>query len=482
MRKVVEAPVPSAVIAGNHTCSPRDVRVLLLAGWSCLAFGDATTGGSFSWGALLLVALGTCLLVGAASTPPVAARSGILSTASAIVLLLAVAGATLHQSVYGGGTALGTARFLLDLAALVAGGVAVAQLVQGPRLTLTRARVAHTVVVVVVAGSAVMAVHASPRSGNDVWYMLQATSEGLLHGRDMYLQHWPAPPGEDASLYTYLPGTPLLLLPFRVLFGDVRYGYVAALSLTSFLVSRLERSIRAVVAGCLLLLAPLTVAAVEQAWNEPLILGLVVATVYFVERGRLNWAAVAFGLALVTKQYAWVIVPFAAYWRPFGWRRTLGSVVGAISFMVPWMIANWHAFVEGSVVSLLRTSGASGAQGAAAHYLRYFTLSLGAVTVRHGYELPVAAPLLLMALVFVVTVRRLGPGTFGFVVGSAATLAVFDLFSPHSFYNQWWLVTCLVTVALACAYKPRKAPIVIVGKGRKGADLVRSSVLSPLGS
>jgi hypothetical protein len=38
----------------------------------------------------------------------------------------------------------------------------------------------------------------------------------------------------------------------------------------------------------------------------------------------------------------------------------------------------------------------------------------------------------------------------GFALGTAATLAAFDLFSPHSFFNQWWLVTCLVTVAVAC--------------------------------
>ena len=191
--------------------------------------------------------------------------------------------------------------------------------------------------------------------------------------------------------------------------------------------------------------------SVEQAWNEPLILGAMVAMIYLVTRGRPNWAVVCLGAALVTKQYAWIVVPFAAYWKPFGWRRTAVACLGGAVFMLPWAVADWHAFSEGSIVSLIQTSGATGAHGSTALFLHYFTLSIAAITTRHGHEVPVVLTVAVTAVIGVLALRRLPRNAYGFALGTAATLAAFDLFSTHSFFNQWWLVTCLVTVAVACA-------------------------------
>ncbi len=292
-------------------------------------------------------------------------------------------------------------RVLLDVGSGLAGILVIVGLFLRGWLRPAPARLGHALVLLVlllVVASAITAIQADPRPVNDVWDMLQATSQGLVHGRDMYLQHWPAPPGEDSRYYTYLPGTAVILLPFRVLFGDVRYGYVAALALASVLVSRLEASRAAIAAACLLLLAPVTIGAVEQAWNEPLILGAVVAMIYLVTRGRPNWAVVCLGAALVTKQYAWIVVPFAAYWKPFGWRRTAVACLGAAVFMLPWAVADWHAFSEGSIVSLIQTSGATGAHGSTALFLHYFTLSIAAITTRHGHEVPAVLTVAVTAL------------------------------------------------------------------------------------
>ena len=126
-----------------------------------------------------------------------------------------------------------------------------------------------------------------------------------------------------------------------MLFGDVRYGYVAALALASVLISRLDTKRGAVAAACLVLLAPVTIGAVEQAWNEPLFSARV-AMIYLVTRGRPDLLAVLAGAALVTKQYAWIVVPFAAYWKPFGWRRTAVACLAAAAFVLPWAVADWH--------------------------------------------------------------------------------------------------------------------------------------------
>lgn len=425
-------------------------RLSLLAAWFCLAFGEATSQGGYSRGALLLVGLGTGLLIVAMTVRTAGFPPGALWVAFGVVMVLVVAGAVLHQSVFGSGWQLTVSRAVLGAGAVVGtlcvtvGAFAWRTHRTGP------ARALHLVVVLLVAIAGVLAVQASPRPFNDVWAMLQATSRGLWHGLDMYHQHWQAPTGEDARYYTYLPGTPVILAPFRALLGDVRYGYVAVLTISSFLVARLRATLTAPISGCLLLLAPLAVAAVEEAWNEPLVLAGAVAMIYLVSRGHPGWAAVCFGAALATKQYAWVMVPFAAWWGSFGFRRTLAAMVGAVAFMLPWAVAGWHAFLNDTVISLVNTSGATGSSGSAALYLRDSNLSLAGIAIRYSQQIPIALTMCVTALTAALAFWRLPRDAFGFALGTAATLAVFDLFSSHAFFNQWWLVTCFVAVALAC--------------------------------
>ena len=56
----------------------------------------------------------------------------------------------------------------------------------------------------------------------------------------MYRQQWAASRASYPShglfdVYPYLPWTSVLLLPFRLVFGDIRYGLVAALAVAAAL-------------------------------------------------------------------------------------------------------------------------------------------------------------------------------------------------------------------------------------------------------
>jgi len=428
--------------------SKLDTSVVLLAVWSCLAVGDGMDGGSYSPAALLLVSLGTVLLVMVALVPSATMAPKVSRFATGAVLLLALPGAIVFRARLNAvGLPLVASWDLFFGAAAVALVGFSAYWILGRGQRLPQARVVHTVVLLLVVASAITMVQASPRPDIDVWDMLQATARGLVHGFNMYLQRWSAPPGEDTRYYSYLPGTTVILTPFWALFGDVRYGCIAALGAAALLTSRLQATRTAAVAGCLMVLVPLTTYAIELSWTEPILLVEITAMIFLVMRGRPNWAALCFAAALVTKQYAWVMIPFAAGWKAFGWRRTLAGSLGALLFMLPWVLPAWHAFIQGAIVGNAQDGGG---HGHIPFYLRFFTLSVAALTTRHGSEIPLVVTVMVAVLVAVLVLRRLPSNGYGFTLGTATTLAAFDLFSPHTFFNQWWLVMCLVTVAIAC--------------------------------
>ena len=221
MAQVARRPVRSAGLADTRGRSSGpltsvDTRLWLLAAWSCPAFGNAMSGGSYSPDALFLVALGTGLLVLAVVLPSGSTGGRFAGVAFGAVLLLGFVGAVLYPTVHGVGEPLVASRALLDAASVLAFVLVAGYLLRG-RLGPAPARLGSLVVLVVlllVVAAAITAIRADPRPVNDVWDMLQATSLGLVHGRNMYLQHWPAPP-EDSRYYTYFPGTAVILLPFR---------------------------------------------------------------------------------------------------------------------------------------------------------------------------------------------------------------------------------------------------------------------------
>ena len=118
----------------------------------------------------------------------------------------------------------------------------------------------------------------------------------------MYRQQWAASRASYPShglfdVYPYLPWTSVLLLPFRVIFGDIRYGLVAALAIAAGLVASARRSAaprqvarpgRYVPALLPLLIAlhPKVTFADQMSWTEPLLVALLAGMVLAVERGR----------------------------------------------------------------------------------------------------------------------------------------------------------------------------------------------------
>lgn len=299
-------------------------------------------------------------------------------------------------------------------------------------------------------GSAAV-VHLDPAPHIDVWYTLQGAADGVVHGQDMYTQVWPDSPGQKDA-FTYLPWTAVLLVPFKLVAGDVRWGLAVAQLLAAGVVAlgrtgdvdrgpepAAAREDAAACAGALLLLLPGTLTQIEQAWTEPLIFLLLALALLAVAGGR-AWLGVGLvALALASKQHIALLLPLLAGWGLFGVRRALAATAAAAVLVLPWALwdprAMWH-----DTVTLL----------VGFHPIRFAdTLYLAAV-----HELRWTPPFwitgaLVLAIVAGMTlaVRRQDPSPGRFAAFAAVTLLGANLLNKQAFYNQYWLVGALVLLA-----------------------------------
>jgi len=318
-------------------------------------------------------------------------------------------------------------------------------------LDLPPARILAYSAIAVMGAAGLLMVRSNPRPSIDVWYMLQAATHALAHGHNIYTTKWTTGvPGDFSNGYAYLPGAAVLLWPFQALFGDVRYGVLAALVLTSLLLIRFRPRSPAVLLGTLVLLYPQAISGVGQSWIDPVVLAALCAAVYAVSRGRPGLAVVAFAVCLSCKQQAWLLLPLAFLWKDFGWRRASWSAAAAgLVGVLPWVIADPHAFYR----------------GAFAHnfYLdtRLNSLSLVRAALSFGWHPGFAVTAMATVAAVALVAWRVRLDTFGFLLGSAVVMAAFNLTNKASFYNEWELAAGFVLAALVF--------------GQEGAVLAESS-------
>lgn len=407
------------------------VSAMVIVACVLMGFGDAADYGQYDAVAIILVGAG-CLLVGTTllrryNCRAASARLGriALETAFAVAPVSAIA---FRGNLYGRGPFL----YLSIALMILASGAALFLVLAGQH------RTALLVCVALVSAAAMATVISSPAPRIDVWDMYQAVARGLLHLHNVYTQQWPRHFPGQATTYAYFPGSAIVLTPFYLAVGDVRYGVIAALALSGWLIGRLSRAPEAAAFGALLLLYPRLTYSVEQSWSEPLVLAALLLMVVAVGRRRTGWAVAAFAVLLTFQQYDLIFIPLAAAWKDFGARRTATAIIAAGAFVTPWALAAPRAFVRGAITYDL-------------HYeFSYQSLSL----FRDLSELatPVAYVVLVAALLtaLVLTVRRVHLGG-SFLLGCGVLLASFDLFDKVTRFNEWELVVGILLAAGAQA-------------------------------
>jgi hypothetical protein len=286
----------------------------------------------------------------------------------------------------------------------------------------------------------------------DVWVLLQDAAHGFLTGRNPYTLTFPdAPRGQTTECFTYLPGAFLLGAPGR-LAGDVRWSELAVLLIgwlalvlavrrrasghgdaTSQTLPMLTAPVLALATFALVM--PATVRVVQQSWTDSLLVGLVLLAVALVIRDHSTWAMLALAVALATKQHVVLLLPLVLIW--WGWRRCLAVIAGAALICAPWLLVAPARMWTCGVTFFLELP--------ATHDSISFWRFLPSPA-----RLPVV--LALTAAAIWLCWRRLPRTPAGFLLGTAAVNAAFDLANKQSYLNQWWFVAQLILAAVVVAF------------------------------
>lgn len=444
-------PTPAAAYAG-YAFAGRRVASLLL-GWCGVAWGIADHDGRYTPYALGLVVAGTaCVTAALVGRPgesrrpegggrgdgprplPPGGRGGRWPPVAlaATALLVGLAPIIWHPHYYASGPSLLLSHVLLGLA--------------GPLAAATLLPALHgrdwpfwTALGLATAAGFAMVV-AAPHPQIDVFALLQGSTRGIVRGADMYRQTW-APSRADYQtqglfdVYPYLPGTSLLLLPFRLLLGDVRYGLVLALGVAAVLARRLADP-RAVPALVPLLLAvhPKVTYADQQSWTEPMLVAALAGFVLAVTSGRHRLAVVCLAAALASKQHVALLLPVAAMWPAFGPRRAARAAGLAALVVAPWVLAGPRDFWHDAVATNL-------AYPALGH-----SLSLPGLAARYGVALGFGPAAVALAGAYLLAWRRRGDA-FGFCAGGALVVLALALTNTQTFFNHYTLAMGLAVLA-----------------------------------
>ncbi|MDQ1683813.1 MAG: hypothetical protein QOC82_550 [Frankiaceae bacterium] len=401
---------------------------LILAAWCLLSVGVSVHEGEYSAPGLACVVLGLLLLAAVVAGGLVPRRPDRAELGIAVAV--AFASAAVHpvdRLMHTGGGDL----LAIQIAAAVTVAAAAATLLVRRRDGIAWAVGAG---LALVTGCLVIAFVTNPKI--DVWYLLQQSSTGLLHGDDMYRQHWAHSHGLRA-VYPYLPMSTVLLAPFRWITGDVRAGLLLASVATSALLRRLAPA-APVALALLVLVHPHWAFLIDQSWTEPLLLFLLVTAVVATERGRPIVAVIALAAAVAAKQHVVLLLPLFALWPAFGWRRTLAAAGLAAVAVLPWVAAGpadfWHDAVHANVVLGVIPRA----------------LCVPSFLQRHGITVGFWFPLLGLLAAYAGCLRA--PRTaVGLALGSALVLWTVDATNKQSFFNHYTLPLGLLVLALTAA-------------------------------
>jgi hypothetical protein len=457
--------------------SPYGLALVLLATWLVFSAANLHSVATFSRVTVLVFAVSLPVLIlvllrarrdGLAPLPPVAvaaALAGIAAVVEQVRFFTYLPYAWRELSIH-----------LVAGTALVAAG-----------LWLVPRRAARTAAVALAAlcliATTWISVRYDPAPRIDVWHSLDQATRGLLDLRNPYEQRWVGSPGiQDA--FTYLPMTAVLLAPFEWLFGDVRWGLLTALLASGWFLTRLSGAGRHEeppngsydprFAAVLLWLTPGQLAQTEQTWTEPLLLCLVLATLWFVASGRPVGAVIALAVALAAKQHMALLLPTLAAWRPFGWRRTAAAALGAGVLCLPWLLWSPAHFVRDTFILLVEFPP-----------LR-LSNNLYISAFRAGWTPPFWLTGLIVLAVLVGTalsVRAEQPPLACLALWWALLTFTVNLVNKQAFYNQFWFVGSLLLLALATAPVARgKPPPGELGAGDQPVTLHRYGVRAEVAS
>jgi len=292
---------------------------------------------------------------------------------------------------------------------------------------------------------------ANPRPFIDVWAWSDTAARALLAGIHPYvvravdIYRGGFSMGYENTVYPYMPLTVVANVPATAVAGDYRFGLVLCLPITVLLVRSAGRrlSIDAALIDAItlvLIFQPRNTYLVASGYGEPLLMVVLALYVFAVAVRWRGAAATAFMLLAALKQY--VLAPplmFAADCvRRREWRLLVVGVSIALATVVPFLLWNWRATLDGIVFQVrpsipFRTDSLS---------LTAVVAALIGITPWHW--LPEVVQVVAGALAYW---RLRDAGTAGLLLASAIALDASFLLGTQAFGNYYAFVTMLLLMA-----------------------------------
>jgi hypothetical protein len=333
--------------------------------------------------------------------------------------------------------------------AIPAAGILVAGLYAGGVRAARRAMWASLALVVALQ---VVTPVVNPRPFIDVWAWSDTAARALLAGvhpyvvqaADIYRGGFSM--GYQNTVYPYMPLTVVTNAPTTWLVGDFRFGLAVCLPATAALLRVAGRRLlvdEALLDAMTLLLvfAPHNTYLVASGYVEPLLgVGVALFVWAMTKRPFGTGAATAFLALPALKQY--VVAPpllFAAdSWRRRSWRPLVVGGAVALASVVPFLLWNWRATLDGIVFQVRPSVG-----------FRPDSLSVTALVasltgIAPWHWLPEIAQVVAGAMAYW-WLRDTGAG--GLLLASAIAMDASFLLGTQAFTNYYAFVTVLLLAA-----------------------------------
>ena len=206
----------------------------------------------------------------------------------------------------------------------------------------------------------------------------EITIDYFLAGRNPYsegyentpMAEWGFPEFRTAlDHYPYLPATFVLSAPGKLLadtllgWYDQRFVYLLLFLLTLLLIPSLTRHRPADALGLTMLLGlnPIMGLDILFGQNDSFVLAWVVLSLWLLQRRRLTWSAIAFGVACASKPTAWFLAPFWGLavlmipqitWQqlrtqiPTLLKRLAPALVAFLALVLPYLVWDANALID----------------------------------------------------------------------------------------------------------------------------------------
>ncbi len=295
----------------------------------------------------------------------------------------------------------------------------------------------------------------SPKPFIDVFDIQKAAPRVLISGHDPYSVSFLTWSGEYYNAFTYGPAVLLLDLPAVLILNDPRYTMIFAEMGTALLLFiMLKRNkympLATEVIPLLFLFQPRAVFAIEQAWVDPLVVFALTLFVYLLFfRKRLIVSSVVLGVAIASKQYSILLLPFLMKSRWYSLKQLMVSLASALIVMLPFIVWNFRDFVNDVILLNLIIEP------------RYDSNSLNSLIHEMlGVDIPTYVYFALILLLFLTLFRKMTDKPYSIILaGALSTLGMFLLYKLaflHYYYYAGSLVLISVVLLVVMPHSDKK--------------------------